>query len=197
MHYFILRREALSDVREKRTEDMPSTVVALLYGEAKHYVLDSRYITHVEDIISLAGLQMQIVSEYDPFKHTGYIAKSDRWLYMVPAAKRKSLKPAVWIDRITESWKKLKGVTSEGARIRYLNYVKKWPFYGHSFFPCCEILPPGGYFEMRTQHWLFGVGLDGITIIDTDKAKLVLYEPWTTLLWEFGEDNLKGITHIF
>lgn len=45
---------------------------------------------------------------------------------------------------------------------------------------------------MRTQHWTIGVGLEGITIIDTDKAKLVLAEPWATLSWEFGSDNLKG-----
>jgi hypothetical protein len=40
---------------------------------------------------------------------------------------------------------------------------------------------------------MFGVGLEGITIIDTDKSKLVISEPWSSLLWEFGEDNLKGI----
>jgi hypothetical protein len=124
-HYFILRREALSDVRETRTEDMPSTVVALLYGEAKHYVLDSRYITNVDDIVMLAGLQMQIVHEYDSLKYTGYLAKSERWSYMVPPTKRKLLKPNVWIERITNSWKGLKGVTSGGARTRYRLFCSK------------------------------------------------------------------------
>ncbi|KAL3901034.1 MAG: hypothetical protein SGCHY_000912 [Lobulomycetales sp.] len=157
-----------------------------------------------EDAITLAGLQMQAISDYDGLKHgPGYLASSDRWMYLVPEPKRKALKPNKWVEKITESWKSLKGVTTEGAKnryindavklnqTRYINYVKKWPFYGNSMFPCCEILPPGGYFELRTQHWQFGVGLEGITIIDSDKRQLVLYEPWSTLLWEFGADNLK------
>lgn len=74
---------------------------------------------------------------------------------------------------------------------RYIDYVRKWPFYENCFFPCCEILPPGGYFELRTQHFLFGVGITGISILDADKNKMIFSEMWDSLLWEFGFDNVK------
>lgn len=82
-------------------------------------MLDNRYICSVEDIVKLAGLQLQIIEGYDPLKHAnGYLAKSDRWKYLVPEPKRKLLNQKAWIDKMMESWKSLKGITSQGAKNR-------------------------------------------------------------------------------
>lgn len=145
-------------------------MINLLYGEARQNVLTSRYPSTTEDVINLAGLALQSQGDYDTLRHpVGYLSSSDRWHYYVPILLRKSLRVNVWEERILEAYSRNKGKSPILARTRYLEYVRKWAFYGNSFFPCCEFLPPGGYFEMRTQHLLFGVGADGVVLIDQEK----------------------------
>jgi len=191
-HWFVYRRRALSD-NFMSCDKFPDSVLMLMFGEANHYIQSSKYVCTAEDIVRLAGLQLQAtVGNFDPLRQGDhYLKQSDRWNYLVPEAMRKSLKPSLWVQRIMESYMSNKGKSARVSRVEYIEYIRQWKFYANAFFPCCEILPPGGYFEMRTQHLLFGVGIEGVTIIDTDKLKIIFSEAWPTLLWEFGADNLK------
>lgn len=90
-----------------------------MFGEANHQIQSLRYACSVEDVINLAGLQLQTVGNYDPIRHpAGYLCKGDRWHFVVPTAIRKQLKPAVWEQRIMESYKSHKGKSQRAARIR-------------------------------------------------------------------------------
>ena len=81
----------------------------------------------------------------------GYLSQGERWTYLVPLLLQKSMKPQAWEQKICEAHKAQKGKNPLVARIRYLQYIRKWPFYGSSTFPSCVDTPPGNYFEMRIQ----------------------------------------------
>jgi hypothetical protein len=91
------------------------------------------------------------------------------WTYLVPPSWRKKLRPQQWEDKIFDTYRKLRGMTRRQAQERYIRHVSQWPFYGCSFFPCCEFMPPGGFFELRTQRLLLGVNTAGVCLFDQAK----------------------------
>ncbi|KAJ3380437.1 FERM domain-containing protein 8 [Lobulomyces angularis] len=187
-HWFVFRKEALDSTPVSEYEE---NALTLLYGEAYQNIQSSRYPCTVEDIVNLSALQLQTHGDYNSISHTsGYLVEQDRWLYLVPLKMRKKLSAKTWGKRILEAYARHVGKSQTAARKRYLEYVRKFPFNGNSFFPCCQYLPPGAYFEMRQQHHLFGVGADGISILDQDKNKLLFHCGWKNLVWQFNDDNI-------
>ena len=72
-YWFVFRREALTV--DKEPMEYGEEAVKLLYGEAQHCIITSKYPCTKDDCIELAGLQLQqSQGQYDGFKHKpGYL----------------------------------------------------------------------------------------------------------------------------
>ncbi|TPX38254.1 hypothetical protein SmJEL517_g00035 [Synchytrium microbalum] len=186
----VFRRDATipKSVDRKTTDD---AVLRLLYGETKDNVISGRYPCSINDAITLAAIRMQIVyGDSDPRKHgPGFITGASLLKQMIPGPLMSRLPQEEWEALILKEHAKYRGKSSMIARMLYLQYVRQWSCYGSAWFPACKEVPPGGYFEFRTQKWLLGLNAEGMVVVDQNKYKIAFAQPWEDLEWTFSPDT--------
>jgi hypothetical protein len=104
------------------------------------------------------------------------------------------LRSLQWEEFITLHYRTFAGLGVDELMESFLEYLRTMPSYGCTFFPVCGELPPDGFFEYRTQHWLIGVGINGVTVVDTEIFRYVNVLPWKDLSWKSAPDQLKMTT---
>ncbi|KNC97874.1 uncharacterized protein SPPG_06867 [Spizellomyces punctatus DAOM BR117] len=190
-HWFVYRREAtVTKSFERRFTDDPT--VRLLYGEAKRNVMTGRYVCPLEDAVSLGGIMLALATgPYDRLRHPdGYILKNDYWKTLIPMRLHGELKPQEWEDCLRNEHGKHKGRPVEALRMMYLEFVREFACYGCSFFPCCKLRPPAGFFEFRLQRWMVGISTDGLVVLDQDKNGYAFAEQWENLTVKRSTDRI-------
>lgn len=126
---FILRMAANRDPR----------IIELLYEEAKHNVLNGRYVLEAAHAIMLGGIQARIeLGQYNPHAHTiGYfrenqarflpqhVAKSSSWSWM-PYSRKTSAEV-----KLLEQYQRVPtSATTRKLMRKYLEFCWALPFYG-------------------------------------------------------------------
>ena len=171
----VFKREAMV-TKDMERECKDEVALKLLYGEARNNIMLGRYpVVDPNEAAVLAAMHLlNTHGTFDPRKHgpgTNFIQES--LSVLVPKQVTNKIKSQEWDQKILSSWSNLqKPEASIDGYKRYLEYVMKWDIYGATFFPACKNVPPQGYFELRTEHFLIGVHRNGICIIDEDKYKV-------------------------
>ena len=110
---------------------------------------------------------------------------------MIPAPLLGRLPAEDWESLILKEYQKYKGKSSMIARMLYLQYVRQWSCYGSAWFPACKEIPPGGYFEFRTQKWLLGLNAEGFVVVDQNKYVCTV----SFFVWDLNRSS-EGFQHV-
>jgi MyTH4 domain/FERM central domain/PTB domain (IRS-1 type)/RA like domain/WW domain len=165
--------------------------LALMYQQAKHDVVTSRYPAKEKDLTTLAALQLQATfGDYQPEHDPLWLdPQLDRFLPMssLPPATDREHQPKrrEWEVKIIEKYSKIHGFTSTEAMLNYLDYVQDWPYYGASFFMV----------EQRQfrdyPDWLeLGVSCEGIILMHPQKRSLLENYKYSDIVtWGSSEER--------
>lgn len=190
---FVYRREAMVSI-EAESRIFDAAAIKLLYGEARKNIMTGRYpVPDPNEAAKLAAMHLLSThGTYDPQKHgpgTNFIQESLQLL--VPSNVVMKFKPPEWDQRILSAWSNMVKKESDIAGYKdFLDYCMQWTIYGSNFFPACKNVPPEGYFELRTDHLMIGVGRSGICIVDMDKGKVSWYGSYAGVEWECTPDSI-------
>lgn len=187
----IYKREAIiSRNVERKCSDEAS--IRLFYGEARQNVLSGRYPCSVEDVITLAALQMQTMyGDYDKNKHIiGFLSSSESLNEFIPFYHYNTKDPEEWERLIFDKYKEYTGKNVYISRMLYLQYTRQWAFYGSSFFFACKNSPPGGLFQNRNERWIIGVNDSGMHIVDTKNPKILFSQTYERMKWNWTSDTI-------
>ncbi|KAJ1537229.1 Krev interaction trapped protein 1 [Nowakowskiella sp. JEL0078] len=190
-YWVVFKREALvSKQLERKITD--EVVIKLLYGEAKHNVLIGRYVCTPNDAVTLAALQLQSSQgDLNTNRHkAGFMSKENILAQYIPSQLLKIMRPDEWESLIFTEYSKYTGKTTPVARMLYLQYVRQWSHYGMCYFPICQDVPPGGFFEFRIVQLLLGIGAEGVAIIDMDKYKVSFEQMWEKISWIGSKETI-------
>jgi len=110
----------------------------LVYIQAVRCVMDGTYACSIEEVIKLAGLQVQAVyGDHNTSSHVvGFLTQNLR--NFVPEHMWTMKKPVDWETVVLKEHSKNKGTQQEDAKFEYVQHCKNWPFYGTTFFPPCK-----------------------------------------------------------
>eukprot|EP01099_Mayorella_cantabrigiensis_P005713 TRINITY_DN4634_c0_g1_i1.p1 TRINITY_DN4634_c0_g1~~TRINITY_DN4634_c0_g1_i1.p1 ORF type:complete len:358 (+),score=77.58 TRINITY_DN4634_c0_g1_i1:54-1076(+) len=167
----------LPQSREKNLKDDAS--VRLLYLQAVHNVIHSNYPCDEETAMKLAGLQLQefVGDHQDDVHTTGYLIKNDLDQY-IPQHLIKSKKESEWEELVLSEHKKLKGKEKTLVHRLYLQLVRRWAYYGSTFFK--------GQYRSATSIFMtqqfegdvrIGINENGIHIVEPAQLKVDSFRP--------------------
>lgn len=100
------------------------------------------------------------------------------------------LKAQEWESKIANGWSQNTGKTGITPYRDFLEFARRWPHYGSTYFPACKNVPPSGYFELRTDHLWIAVNAEGLAIIDEDKHKVSWNGSYQGVEWECTPDSI-------
>jgi hypothetical protein len=192
--HFVFKKKIFIRDDDKEMED--PVAKHLLYIQAVHNVINSDYPCNVDEAIKLAGLQVHIVyGDYNPTTHTPGFLTNDLKNF-VPKHLFATKKPQDWEGFIFKEHAKYKTKSKEEAKTMYLSIVKKWPFYGTTFYPPCKSLGNGRRIPNKV---IIGVNAEGILLLKPKDKELISTHPFTeicswasssnTFAFEFGTQS--------
>eukprot|EP01090_Pellita_catalonica_P004048 TRINITY_DN1386_c0_g1_i1.p1 TRINITY_DN1386_c0_g1~~TRINITY_DN1386_c0_g1_i1.p1 ORF type:complete len:318 (+),score=44.57 TRINITY_DN1386_c0_g1_i1:175-1128(+) len=166
----------------------------LLYMQAVHNVVHSIYRCTAEEAIKLAGLQVHIVyGDHNSKIHVPGFLPVHGLKNFIPKDLYSSKRPAEWETYIFKEHGKHKGRSKEEAQTMYLNVVKKWAFYGTTFYPPCKTINSGRKLPNKV---IIGVNAEGILLLKPKDKSVISTHPFTeicswassssTFAFEFG-----------
>jgi len=165
-----------------------------VYIQAQHSVIESDYPCSIEDVVKLAGLQVQIIyGDHKSGTHAvGFLSANLK--QFVPKDVYSQRKPNDWENLIFRAHASNTGKSEEDAKTEYLDIVKQWPFYGTTFYPPCKTIGS----KKIPNKVIIGVNAEGILLLKKDKD-LVSTHPFTeicswassstTFAFEFGSQT--------
>eukprot|EP00005_Dracoamoeba_jomungandri_P006424 CAMPEP_0174261602 /NCGR_PEP_ID=MMETSP0439-20130205/11557_1 /TAXON_ID=0 /ORGANISM="Stereomyxa ramosa, Strain Chinc5" /LENGTH=329 /DNA_ID=CAMNT_0015346103 /DNA_START=28 /DNA_END=1017 /DNA_ORIENTATION=+ len=165
----------------------------LLYIQAVANVISSDYPSSVEDSIKLAGLQVHIVyGDHNRQVHVpGFLTQNLK--DFVPKALYSQRKADTWEAAIFNEHQRHKGKSQDEAKTQYLTIVRRFPFYGTTFFPPCKSINNGRRVPNKV---IIGVNAEGILLLRPRDKDLFSTHPFTeicswassstTFAFEFG-----------
>jgi len=195
--HFLFKKKIFIRDDDKEMED--AVAKHLLYIQAVHNVICSDYPCTAEEAIKLAGLQVHIVyGDYN--QHTfvnGFLTvHSNDLKNFVPKHLFNTKKPNEWETNIFKEHQKHRGKNKEEAKTQYLAMVKKWPFYGTTFYPPCKSINNGRKIPSKV---IIGVNAEGILLLKPKDKDLISTHPFTeicswassssTFAFEFGTQS--------
>jgi len=145
--------------------------VSLLYLQATHDIVTSRYPVKEKDVTVLAALQLQ--ATYGDFQPDSHVAG---WLFtkleqfmpkeLLLDKKGKVVPTAAheWEQKILEKYEKINGFTNLEAKLNYLDYVQNWAFYGSTFFSVEQ-----RQFKDYPSPLLCGISCEGVILMHPKK----------------------------
>merc|ERR1712167_381526 len=106
--------------------------IALMHIQAVHDVVDSRYPCSEQDNITLAALQIQTeLGDISEVNRAALKTHLDKYL---PGKYLKRGRNKELTERIETVYEKIKGYTSQEAKLSYLDLVKSWEIYGAAYY---------------------------------------------------------------
>lgn len=136
--YFVYKKQLVG--RRRELECLSPASLTLLFYQARHDVLASRFPVNGSDVLELAGVQMQIdFGDYDESARApGYLERHNILDQYVPGQmlEQKLHTAAEWEREIFPHYAEHVGKSHEQALRTYLNLARKSKFYGaRVFFP--------------------------------------------------------------
>ncbi|XP_013420444.1 putative FERM domain-containing protein FRMD8P1 isoform X2 [Lingula anatina] len=193
-----------SRAREEMEAD--PKVLRLLYQEAVRNVVEGRYPCEEEVYLRLAGLQaLETMGAYNPETHTEDIYEKELHQYFpdyVIAHGQKKLSrlfsstkhPLVY--KLVHSHQEFSQKKRESVDIyrEYMQICWQFPFYGSAYFHGQIEKPAGVLAKIGIQRnpdteITVAVNREGIFVIDSSKASLILGLPYEDLSWEYAESG--------
>jgi len=150
----------------------------LIYKQAQYNVNSSDYTCSLDEVIKLAGLQMQIVySNHNNAVHTsGFLLTNENVKNFVPKLLFNTKKPQDWEQLIYKSHGLNLNKSQEDAKKEYINIVKKFKFYGTTFYPPCKSTN-----NRQLHKVIIGVNYEGIHIFKSKNRELISSHPYTDI----------------
>lgn len=164
------------------------------YLQALSNVINAEYPCTVDEAIRLAGLQVQIVyGDHNRDVHTSGFLVGNLSKF-IPKVLIGQKKPAEWETVVFKEHRTHIGVSAEHAKTLYLNTVKRWEFYGTTFFPPAKLVAASK--KVKSGKVVIGVNCDGILLLKPKDRALISKHPFTeicswassssTFAFEFG-----------
>eukprot|EP01097_Dermamoeba_algensis_P002941 TRINITY_DN2172_c0_g2_i1.p1 TRINITY_DN2172_c0_g2~~TRINITY_DN2172_c0_g2_i1.p1 ORF type:complete len:369 (+),score=65.70 TRINITY_DN2172_c0_g2_i1:107-1108(+) len=168
----------------------------LVYIQAVFNVIESVYMSTIEEALKLAGLKVHITyGDHNPVTHhVGFLSHDVK--KFVPKHLFGSKKPSEWETLILKEHAKQKGKQKEDAKVDYLQVCKFWRDYGTTFFPPCKTINS----KNLPNKVIIGVNFEGIRLLKTkNRAELISEHLFTeicswssssgTFAFEFGSQS--------
>lgn len=170
-------------------DDSDSSAIELMYVQATHDVVDSRYPCSEQDAVTLAALQMQ--EAFGDFPASGSCSYLRGKLGVYLSARLIEQKtPAEYEEQIYKLYKKLIGYSQMEARLSYLDYVKSWKIYGSTFF----FAEPQNNKDLPRE-CVLAVNNKGILVVDpTTKEFLAEYDYSNVVTWGHSLNSFVIVT---
>jgi len=170
-------------------EDSDTSAIELMYVQATHDVVDSRYPCSEQDAITLAALQMQ--EAFGDFPSSGECSflkgklglyLSSRLIEQFPAAELE--------EKVYKLYKKLTGYSQMEARLSYLDYVKSWKIYGSTYF----FAEPQNNKDLPRE-CVLAINNKGILVVDPNsKEFLAEYDYSNVVTWGHSANSFVVVT---
>ena len=170
-------------------EDTDLSAIELLYIQATHDIVDSRYPCSEQDSITLAALQMQ--EEYGDYPGEGKCTylRGNLGKYLAARLIQQSEASALE-EHIYKLYSKLDGYSQLEARLSYLDYVKSWKIYGSTYF----FVEPQNNKDLPKE-CVLAVNNKGVTVISpTTKEFLAEYNYSTVVTWGHSPNSFVIVT---
>jgi hypothetical protein len=170
-------------------EDTDLAAIELLYIQATHDIVDSRYPCSEQDSITLAALQMQ--EEYGDYLGEGKCTylRGNLGKYLAARLIQQS-DGATLEEQIYTLYAKLVGYSQLEARLSYLDYVKSWKIYGSTYF----FVEPQNSKDLPKE-CVLAVNNKGVTVISpTTKEFLAEYNYSTVVTWGHSPNSFVIVT---
>eukprot|EP00762_Andalucia_godoyi_P005892 ANDGO_06892.mRNA.1 Talin-B len=176
--YVFKRRLFLKDeVLTASAADEP--LVRLVYIQAVSDVISGVYPCSADESLVLAALQMQVAfGDHDDAKHpVGFLAaKITRFLPQGTLSQGRSvqeLEADVYAEHVP-----LRGLSNADAMLQYLSHVRKWYFYGSSFW----LVRVGAENPLNLPSAVvLAVNCDGLHLMKTETKELISTFPYTVI----------------
>ncbi|KAH9261246.1 hypothetical protein BASA81_000950 [Batrachochytrium salamandrivorans] len=154
--------------------DTDVAAIDLAYIQGVHDVTDSRYPCNEEDCLTLAALQSQEkfgdYSGTSPFKEDGLIN-------FLPSKYLKGDREEELEQSIIKIYSKLKGYTTQEAKLNYLDYVKSWKIYGSAYF----FVEPQNSRDFPSDVVL-AINAKGILVVDPETKDFLAEYPYSEVV---------------
>jgi hypothetical protein len=170
-------------------EDTDLAAIELLFIQATHDIVDSRYPCSEQDSITLAALQMQ--EEYSDYPGEGKCTylRGNLGKYLAARLIQQS-ESSKLESQIYELYAKLVGYSQLEARLSYLDYVKSWKIYGSTYF----FVEPQNSKDLPKE-CVLAVNNKGVTVISpTTKEFLAEYNYSTVVTWGHSPNSFVIVT---
>jgi len=190
---FVFKKKIFLKDDEHEMED--AVARDLIYRQALSSVICSDYIFKEEEAIKLAGLQFQVVyGDHNAQNHQpGFLINNVK--DFVPKHLFALRRPAEWEQAILRQHESLVGKSVDNGKSEYIAIVKKFPFYGTTFFPPCR--PAKGV--TLPSKVIIGVNFEGIRLFKHKNKELISEHLFTEVCswsssssgfsFEFGNQN--------
>jgi len=169
----------------------------LVFIQALANVIESVYVSTVEEALRLAGLQMQATYKDHNSSHTaGFLTANNQLKKFIPKMHYSTKKPNEWEALIFKEHQKHQGMQVEEAKLEYIKICKLWRDYGTTFFPPCK----SSNNKNLPNKVIIGVNSEGIRLLKNTKNKELISEhmfteicSWAsssgTFAFEFGNQS--------
>lgn len=164
--------------------------IHLFYTQAVYNVISSNFPCDAIVAIQLGGIQLQIsAGDFNPQVHKkGYL--QDSLSSYIPEHLRSKLKTESWEERLFLEHAKHKGRDNHYLKMMYLEIVRKWKYYGCTFFkaklrPTQEAVFYKQDFEGKVR---LGVNEFGIHIVDAKALRVTSYPYSSIQSWDSEKD---------
>lgn len=170
-------------------EDSDSSAVELMYVQATHDIVDSRYPCSEQDAITLAALQMQ--EHFGDFPSSGNCTYLRGKLGLYLSSRLIEQTPASELEeQVYKLYKKLSGYSQMEARLSYLDYVKSWKIYGSTYF----FAEPQNNKELPKE-CVLAINNKGILVVDPNtKEFLAEYDYSSVVTWGHSLNSFVVVT---
>jgi len=188
---FIFKKKIF--IRDDAREMEDPVARNLLYIQAVSNVVNADYPCTTDSAIKLAGLQVHVVyGDHNTSTHvSGFLAPNLK--DYIPKTLIASKRLAEWETTIFQEHAKHVGKSAEDAKAAYLAIVKKWPYYGTTFYPPCKSVNNGRKIPNKV---IIGVNAEGILLLKPKDKEVISTHPFTeicswassstTFAFEFG-----------
>jgi len=165
--------------------------VNLIYIQAVHDVVTSRYPINEKDITVLAALQLQATfGDYQRDTHTeGWLGpKIDEFMPKSLISKKGKIQSNLskeWEVKILAKYQRVAGFSSLDAKLNYLDYVQEWTFYGATFFVVEQ-----RQFKDYPSPLTLGITCEGVLLMHPEKRTVLENYQFTDIVtWGHSDEK--------
>ncbi|XP_067862542.1 krev interaction trapped protein 1 [Heptranchias perlo] len=185
-----LRRDVRLLLETEKKVDDPLAIL-ILFDEARSSLLKGLYPCADTQLITLAGLLLQIIyGNYESKKHKQGFLNEENLKCILPCTKLKSKAPH-WIGRILHEYKSLssrEGISKEMHHLQrlFLQICWEFPTYGAAFFTG-QVYTKASSSSHKVVKVYVGVNTKGLHLLNMETKALLISLKYGSLMWQLGE----------